>query len=305
MHDRAQQLAKKKRAKRQSRMLDAAPLIFQAFDGLRKKAFKESDLAAILGRNRRNWNIPDYVSVDRFISFLRDEGQLQVAELNASAGSDLRRFIWGEASPLSLGVSLRPDAYLSHGTAVYVHGLTQQLPRIIYINKEQSYKPRPSLSPTQETLNRAFSRPQRTSALSYSYGEWSFVILSGKNTNRLEVSPTAISVIEEVDVTRIERTLIDISVRPAYAGGVFQVLETYRMAKDRMSVSTLIATLKKLDYVYPYHQAIGFYMERAGYEPSRYERLLSLGTNFDFYLGYDIKDKQFDPKWRLFFPRGL
>ena len=304
MHVPHEQLTKKKN-KRRSRMLDAASQIFATFEGLRKKAFKESDLSAILTRNRKTWDIPDYVSVDRFISFLRDEGQLQVAELEASVGRGLRRFIWGAASPLSLGVSLRPDAYLSHGTAVYVHGLTQQLPRIIYINKEQSYKPRPSLSPTQETLNRAFSRPQRVSALSYSYTEWSFVVLNGKNTNRLEVSPTAINATEEVDVTRIERTLIDIAVRPAYAGGVFQVLEAYRMAKDRMSVSTLIATLKKLDYIYPYHQAIGFYMERADYEPSRYERLLNLGTNFDFYLGYDIKDKQYDPKWRLFFPRGL
>jgi hypothetical protein len=286
-------------------MLDAAPVIFEAFHALRMRAFKESDLAAILMRNRGTWNIPEYVTVDRFITFLLEEGELQRAELKASAGRDLLRFTWGAASPLSVAVSIRPDAYLSHGTAVYVHDLTQQLPRTIYVNKEQSYKPKSTFPLTQQTLDRAFSRPQRRSALSYSYGEWSFVLISGKNTNRLEVSPTPISNTEEVDVTRIERTLIDIAVRPAYAGGMFHVLEAYRIAKDRMSVSTLIATLKRLDYVYPYHQAIGFYMARAGYEPSRYERLLSLGTDFDFYLGYDIKQKQYDAKWRVFYPQGF
>ena len=83
------------------------------------------------------------------------------------------------------------------------------------------------------------------------------------------------------------------------------MLETFRAAKERISVNTLIATLKKLDYVYPYHQAIGFYMERAGYEESRTERLLKLGTSIDFYLAHGIKDREYNSKWRLYYPKGF
>ncbi len=106
-------------------------------------------------------------------------------------------------------------------------------------------------------------------------------------------------------MTRLERTLIDIAVRPDYAGGIYQVLEAYKAAKDRVSVNTLIATIKKLDYIYPYHQTIGFYMERAGYDVTRTDRLLKLGTSLDFYLTYGIKDREYDSKWRLFFPKGF
>jgi hypothetical protein len=104
----------------------------------------------------------------------------------------------------------------------------------------------------------------------------------------------------------LERTLIDIVVRPAYAGGIFQVFQAYRAAKEKdLSINRLLATLNKLNYVYPYHQAIGFLLKRAGYEEKRYSLLREAGLNFDFYLTHGIQDAEYSREWRLFFPRGL
>lgn len=110
---------------------------------------------------------------------------------------------------------------------------------------------------------------------------------------------------EPLDITKLERTLIDITVRPAYAGGVHSVLGVFKSAKNRTCISTLIATLKKLNHLYPYHQAIGFYMERAGYDRAGYKKLRSLGLKVDFYLAHDLGDAKYDSGWRLYYPKGL
>lgn len=212
------------------------------------------------------------------------------------------RYLWEKPSTFDIALSLRPRSYLSHGSAVFLHGLNDQIPKTIFINQEQSKKESPKKSSlTQESLDRAFSSSkQRRSQMIYEYEGIKITILNGKHTQELEVGN-----IEGKRVTKLERTLIDIVVRPEYAGGVYQVLEAYKEAKEKASTNVLIATLKKLQYIYPYHQAIGFYMERAGWQEKQYTRLLKLGLEFDFYLTYGMKEKQYDPTWRLFYPQGF
>src|SRR5260370_40959911 len=103
-----------------ARIVAAAPAIFELFDQLRQKVFTRGELTKILERHRETWTVPAYVSVDRFLTFLQEHGQLRLVNLEASLGVSLTRFAWGSASPLSIGISIRRDAYISHGTAVYV-----------------------------------------------------------------------------------------------------------------------------------------------------------------------------------------
>ena len=110
---------------------------------------------------------------------------------------------------------------------------------------------------------------------------------------------------ETVEVTNLERTLIDSSVRPAYAGGIFQVVEAFKRAKETVAADQLVTTLKQLDYVYPYHQVIGFYMEKAGYAEASLAKMEKLGIAFDFYATYGLKKTEYNQRWRLFHPGGM
>lgn len=293
--------------------------------------FTRQQLATLLEENRDELKAPASLTAGRFIRSLESTGRLHTTFVHRLMGervgsgtssieqpsseqpssrlyTDSRgtpRYIWDQASTYEVALTMRAGSYLSHASAVFFHALTQQIPRTIYVNKEQTPKPAPSGTLSQGAIDRAFSTNPRTSSFLFSYETTRIVLLSGKNTGNLETTDVTDSNGVPLRVTKLERTLIDITVRPVYAGGVFEVLAAFRGAKDRLSAPTLVATLKKLNYVYPYHQAIGFYMQRAGYSASSTQRLDRIPKNFDFYLGHKIADPQYDKSWRVYYPAGL
>jgi len=288
-----------------SRLQTANRHILRLFESSQQKIFTSTDLAKILSSNRDAWKLTQGTTTSNFIDFLTSKGKLHRINLRSHAYSGVTRYAWGEVSPYQIGLSLRRGAYLTHATAVFLHGLTDLLPKILYVNAEQSEKSPPAGNLTQPALDRAFSNNERRSNYVFEYRKTEFVLISGKSTNRLEVGTIHGPSGEVLEVTKLERTLIDICVRPIYSGGPYQVIEAYRAARERISANTMLATLSKLGYKYPYHQAIGFYMQRAGYSESQYSKFKKLGLHFDFYLTHHITDRAYDSDWRLYYPKGL
>jgi predicted transcriptional regulator of viral defense system len=285
----------------------AGPDILKAIEATPHRVFNLNELTQILEANRANWRLAARTTSRDFVKFLERKGLKTVTTEFLHPGiRAITRYIWKDASPYEVGQSLKERAYLSHGTAVFLNALTDELPKTIYVNQEQSEKNAKFPGElVQANIDRAFAAKQRqTQAIANYADEWQFVLLSGKQTGQLGVQTLDFQG-AKLRVTGIERTLIDIVVRPAYAGGVFQVLNAYRGAKDRVSIATLTATLKALKHVYPYHQAIGFYMQRAGYDSTRYDRLKKLGLKNDFYLANDMREKRYSKEWHLFYPKGF
>jgi predicted transcriptional regulator of viral defense system len=287
------------------RLIQAKGKIAAFFEAQAQHVFTNAALSQVFKQNRELWRLPQRVSATSFVSGLVDEGLLNPIQLQSLTYRGLIRYAWKKPSPFEIGLSIKRKSYLSHGTAAFLNNLSQTVPHTIYVNAEQTEKPAPPSPPTQESIDRAFSRPQRSSKYIFTFEQYSFVILAGKFTNGLKVSAIPGPEGEPLRVTVPERTLIDIVVRPAYAGGVYDVLTAFRAARSTISVNTLVQTLRQLNYAYPYQQAIGFYMERAGYSIQQLDRLRELGTPFNFFLAHDLREVEFDSNWRLFYPKGI
>ena len=146
---------------------------------------------------------------------------------------------------------------------------------------------------------------QRQSNLTYEAGTISVTVVAGKNTNRFGVQEIKGPNSEKLAVTNLTRILIDIVVRPAYAGGIQQVIHAYHSAIDRVSADELMTTLQELDYTYPYHQAIGFVMQQAGFAKKAYGKMREPGLKHDFYVAHCMQQRSYSEEWRLYYPTSL
>lgn len=264
-------------------------------------------LHAFFNNLMNKYDVPFKLNCEDFIDTFTNSNKIEMAKIihigkANPQKTELIRYLINSPSPFSIALSLRSKSYLSHASALFLNGLSDQIPENIFINKEQSQK-MGSNELTQEDIDRAFKNKCRQSNYIWSWKEHRFTWLSGKNTGDYGVVNIELETGEKVRTTNLERTLVDVVVRPAYSGGTNNLIEIYRRANGRVSAKQIIKTLKKLDYIYPYHQSIGFLMERAGFEKNEYEQLKKLGTDYDFYLDYKIKNKKYDSNWRIYYPR--
>lgn len=284
--------------------------ILSLLDGSERHVFSFKELAEILKKNRSGWRLPQTMTVRAFIGELAKPRLLHMIEIVFDQRTEVR-YVWRQASPYAIGLSLGKTAYLCYFTALAIHDLTRESPKTIYLNIEQSPKPPARGKLEQTAINRAFADKQRRSELLGNFGDSRYCIVSGKSTGQLGVQPILWApgkdtASETLRVTGIERTLIDIAVRPGYAGGPNVVLEAYRRAADLVNVNQLRATLHQLNYTYPYHQAIGFYLERSGKYSNTLLRIFEeMPREFDFFLDYGMRSTRFDSKWRVHFPAGM
>ena len=217
------------------------PRLAQYFIDHADQVFTLSDLEFLLAENSDQWNLPPSMTPKAFLRMLLKKTKLRELRLHSPHYSSLLRYTaQGNVSPISVALSImKNDAYFSHASAMWIHGLGKDH-RNVFVNKEQSQKDTSSTPLSQEAIHRAFRNKQRRSKLFYKYEENTITVLSGKHTGRNGVVSATAPSGHKVDVTSIERTLIDITVRPGYAGDVHAVFEAFRLAKDRISVSKLI-----------------------------------------------------------------
>ncbi len=294
-----------------SRLQLARGAILDLFNQHAIQVFRSRDLKGILSQNRAEWRLAQTTTLAEFVTYLVKSGKLRRWDFPFPVRKEIR-YTWGDVPLHAVLLTLKPDCYFSHYTAVQMHDLTEQDPKTIYVNFEQPPKPAPAGALAQERIDGAFARKPRMSKNIARFRDLRVCLLNGKHTGYVGVESRAVAPHGEsgkltVRVTDVERTLIDIAVRPFYAGGVGEVLKAYQRAAPVASVNRVAGLLSQLGYTYPYHQAVGFYLERSdAYKASLIEMFREKFTReLDFYLTYGMESPRYEERWRLFVPQGF
>ncbi len=267
--------------------------------------FKGNQIREILEKNFQEWKLAQNVTFSKFLQFLLEKENFKKIQFDFPIRKETR-YIYGDKTIYEIVNSLKPKSYFTHYTAMFFHELTQQFPKTIYLNVEQPKKIFNIGKLEQINIDRAFKNKVRVSNNKATYEDVTIVVLNGMRTEEFGVMDYKGPNGENLRVTNLERTLIDIAVRPVYSGGIYEVLNAYRLAASKVSINKLAAYLRTLNYTYPYHQVIGFYLQKAGvYSESQIDLLRTFETTHKFYLIHNMKEMEYSEEWKLFYPKGF
>jgi hypothetical protein len=281
-------------------------------DALGNSVLTPLELRKLFADRKSQWDAPRTATIGSARGILVRNRKLRTFSIKSiremeegKSSKAFTRHLTGQPSEFLVALSLQKGSYISHGSAVRVLGMVGEPSSPVYANREQSPKPPPQGTLSQEAIDRAFQNKPRVSLHRFDYRGVQIVLLSGKNTGNLGVEERVLAGSERIRVTGIERTLIDITVRPAYSGGPSAILEAFKHFISQVSIDVLTSILRRLNYVYPYHQLLGFYMQRAGFPTKSLEGLRRIGLRHDFYVAHRIKDPRYDSDWKVHYPKGL
>jgi hypothetical protein len=271
-------------------------------ESLPPKAWNHRDFSCYLSERREALNVPRYLTTPGLIDFLVDNEIANERYIDSPEYGRKSRYVIGDLSTLAFACSFYKNSYLCHGSALHVHGLAPL--QSVFVNHEQSPKKTTSKL-SQKGIDQAFQNQPRRSAYVFTTTQTTITFLNGKNTGNAGVITALSPEGDSVPVTSLERTLIDCVVRPQYAGGIRLVADAFTKAIGAISVAEIVGLLKQTKYVYPYHQSLGFLLERAGLPHEQLVPLKAMPIRFKFYLDYGMKATRFNQDWKVCYPEEL
>ncbi|TWO70022.1 hypothetical protein FN976_16905 [Caenimonas sedimenti] len=279
------------------------------FEASTQRTFGAVELAALIEEKAVAWRLPANASPRDVIEFLTQNSKLKRITLPRHSGNaSISIFTWNTPSIYQLLQTSHPSSYFTHSTALHFHKLSSTSPAAIYLNTEQ--RPRQQDGELQQhRIDSAFRRHPRVTQSVGHVDDTRVHFVNGMHTGAAGVIEQEVSIAgvgaSPLRFTNLSRTLIDIVVRPAYSGGAREVINAYKAARDQTSPKELADLLSQLNYIYPYHQSVGYCLEQAGHSQASLRALKRLPREFEFYLVHHRGDFKYIPEWRLHIPADL
>ena len=156
-------------------------------------------------------------------------------------------------------MALVKPAAISHWSALHYHGLTDQVPRTVFV-----------LTPATRFISRlsATTSAGKTTRPRPRLPQFQFVSIKKEwffGTQDIWVSDSRVS------ITDPERTLLDGLARPRYCGDLAEVLHAFETRGDRLDVKKIVGYALKLDAAMA--KRLGWVLEQRGAPPDALEAL--------------------------------
>lgn len=161
-----------------------------------------------------------------------------------------------------VAMALVEPAAISHWSAMNHHGLTEQVPRKVFV-----------LTTTEASVPRGRREKARASGGGYRVGDTLYQFVQVKPERFFGIEGVWVGE-ARVKVTDLERTLLDGLSMPQYCGDFGEVLHAFAAAGDRLDIEKIAGYAQKLDVATA--KRLGWTLESEGMHDSRLEVLAAL-----------------------------
>jgi len=254
-----------------------------------------------------------YTVLSNFIKNLQESGIFKVYKLKAKNKKTVTLYTssaLNNINPYHMAIGICPEGYFCNLSSIYYHALTNQIPSSIYIcNETIAKRQKPKIEDLSNyKIRTAFIKPHRYTNNVFAFKKYEIVVIDREKDSRHGVVSAKSSselLPKNSFVTSLERSLIDAVVSPQYNGGITSVYKYFEEAKN-LNIDNLLKIYRKLDFVYPYSQTIGFFFEKLGMKKKASAIYDVFPPKQKFYIDRNAKASwEYDNKWQLYYPKEL
>ena len=169
------------------------------------------------------------------------------------------------AHEFEIAMALVDPAMISHWSALHHHGLTEQVPRDVFV-----------LTTKGTWIPRSRDGKKRQSSGSYAVGDTTYRFVQVKRDRFFGAAKVWVGD-ARVSITDLERTLLDGLSMPQYCGDFAEVLHAFQVAIDRLSSERITEYATRLGVTTA--KRLGWVLEAQGVGKSKLRTLASLPIN--------------------------
>ena len=155
--------------------------------------------------------------------------------------------------------ALVSPAAISHWSALHHHGLTNQVPRDVYV-----------LTTTEASIPRTRTAEAKPPRAGYVIGDTTYRFVQVQPSRFFGTEQTWVGD-ARVALTTVERSLLDGLARPHYCGDIFEVIDAFRASLDRLDIDRVVRYALRLDDAIA--KRLGWVLEHHGVRTPAIDRL--------------------------------
>lgn len=262
---------------------------------VKKKAFFSiNDITSILDKLKEENLVSNSLTQNDFYLKLLDD-RLVAHTITIRDIEKIRYTLNKEFNIYDFVYSLEKNGFFSMFTSLNIQGLTNFRDNFIFISKERMKRVNfKSKDITQEAIDKAFTnKPRRTKAYATIYN-YNIVILESNNTQEIGIIKY-----KGYKISSINRVFVEIISNIQYSKTPDDVIYEFKNLKDKLDINEIFNIIEKFDFVYPYYQLAGYYLEKIGFLKEELSKFFNKKTDLIFYT---IKNKEkytLDEYWAI------